>query len=384
MHGRGPGRAFIVDGGNSWSCLSAVRSLAEAGWTVSVGSPNAQGLSSSSRFVTGRYDVPTLDDGLKPFLAAIRDAVARSRADVVFGGGDAEVFALSLDRDAIAATVPYPAADVVRRAFDKYELGELAKQAGLDVPNTYEPGDVIDIDGPIVVKSRWHWDPDLDQHSTRVEASVERGRANIQRRVDEIRGLGATALLQERLDGDHLSFIAVRGRDGNILGSLYQQIDRRWPVGAGWTVRAHTLPMNPHLAAGVEQLLQDIEWTGLVELEFIRPADGRVCLIDFNGRFYGSMELAQKAGINFPDLWASDATGREVCAAPPARVGVHFQRFGGDMRRANVERRGGRWHDMLRHARLRADRDPQRVPDRRPPPAQHVPEASHLRAALTR
>jgi predicted ATP-grasp superfamily ATP-dependent carboligase len=347
MHGRGPGRALIVDGGNSWSSLSAVRSLAEAGWTVSVGSPGAQGLSSSSRFVTGRYDVPLLDDGLKPFLEATRDGVIRSRADVVFGGGDAEVIALSLDRDSIEAIVPYPPVETVRRAFDKYELGELAQKAGLDVPDTVEAPATIESDGPIVVKSRWHWDPDLDQHSTRVEASVERGRANIQRRVDEIRALGATALLQERLDGDHLSFIAARSHDGHILGALYQQIDRRWPVGAGWTVRAHTLPMNPHLAVVVEQLLRDIEWTGLVELEFIRPADGRVCVIDFNGRFYGSMELAQKAGINFPDLWASDATGRQVCTAPPARVGVHFQRFGGDMRRANAERRGGLWHDML-------------------------------------
>ena len=123
---------------------------------------------------------------------------------------------------------------------------------------------------------------------------------------------------------------------------LYQQIDHRWPVPAGWTARAHTLPLDTDLLRGAERLLDDLGWIGLVELEFIRGADGGPRLIDFNGRYYGSMQLAVAAGMDFPRLWAEDATGHNPEPSPAARVGVRFQRIGGDLRRALKERRGGR------------------------------------------
>ncbi len=342
-----PGRALIVDEGRTWSTLCAARSLAKAGWSVSVASPGARGLTSSSRVVSSRHDVPTLAGGIEGFTDGVRQALIDSGADVVFGGGDAEVHALSLERDHLPAIVPYPAGPAVVRAFDKLELTRAAVRCGLEAPTTMDAPEHIDTDGPVLVKARQHWGPGSENGATRLEASVETGRVAIAERVAEMRRDGGAPILQERLLGDNLSFISLRGQDGRTLGTEYHQVDHRWPVSAGWTVRAHTLPVDADLARGVERLLTDLDWVGLAELEFIRGDDGTPRLIDFNGRFYGSMQLAVSAGVNFPLLWAQDAIGAHPDPAPPARVGIRFQRFAGDLRRSLHERRDGVRRDFF-------------------------------------
>ena len=280
------------------------------------------------------------------FSDAVRQAVEDSDADVVFGGGDAEVYALCIERDKFPAIVPYPPLSAVLRAFDKLELCTLAVHHGLAAPWTEGAADDVDVDGTLWVKSRWHWDPRCGDRSTRVEACRETGRAAINARVRAFRCHGAEPVLQEPVDGDQLSVILLRAGDGRTLGTVFQQVDHCWPTPTGWTVRAHTISVDIDLERAVGQLLDELGWIGLVELEFIRPDDGIPRLIDFNGRFYGSLALAVGAGVDFPALWAADAMGQAPEPSPPARVPVRFQRLGGDLRRAIKERRGGLWRDV--------------------------------------
>jgi predicted ATP-grasp superfamily ATP-dependent carboligase len=91
----------------------------------------------------------------------------------------------------------------------------------------------------------------------------------------------------------------------------------------------------------VGALLVELGWFGLVQLQFIEPPDGAPQLIDFNGRFYGSMALALAAGVNLPALWASVATGGRVPPRTDGRPGVRYQHLEGDLQAARAERRGG-------------------------------------------
>ena len=161
------GRVLIVDEGRTWSTLCAARSLSRAGWSVAVGSPGARGLTASSCSVSSRHDVPSLKGGFAGFSDAVRQAVKDSGAEVVFGGGDAEVHALSLDKESIPAIVPYPDEPTVLRVFDKLELGIAAERCGLEAPRTTDAPDEIDTDGPVLVKARQHWDPHAENGATR-------------------------------------------------------------------------------------------------------------------------------------------------------------------------------------------------------------------------
>jgi hypothetical protein len=106
------------------------------------------------------------------------------------------------------------------------------------------------------------------------------------------------------------------------------------------------MPVDGVLAARVEVLLRALNWLGLAQLQFIVGPVGPV-LIDLNARYYGSMSLAMRAGLDLPVLWARLATGRHVGARYDALVGARYSWLEGDLRRAVSERRGGLAKDVL-------------------------------------
>lgn len=111
---------------------------------------------------------------------------------------------------------------------------------------------------------------------------------------------------------------------------------------------AVTVAVDTDLAARAEKLLVGLGWAGLVELQFLTGADGVPHLIDLNGRFYGSMALADVARPGLADAWARQALGLPVPDLADARPGVRFAWAAGDLRRATVERRGGLVRDVAR------------------------------------
>ncbi len=372
-------RALIVDEGRTWSTLSAVRSLAAAGWSVAIGSPGARGLSASSRCVSSRHDVPSLGVGLDAFSNAVRQAVEDSGAEVVFGGGDAEVYALCMEREKIPAIVPYPPMPIVRRAFDKLELCTLAVGYGLAAPWTAAADDDADVDGTMMVKSRWHWDPHTGHEATRVEATIETGRVAINGRVRELRRLGAEPVLQEPVYGDQLSLIVLRSRDGRTLGTVFQQMDHCWPTPNGWTVRrAHDSARRRAGARGGQAPRRSrLERPGRASSSSVPTTASRASSTSTGG----SMD-------RWPSPWAPASTSprfgrrmrrvRRWSPRPRARAGE----IPAAWRRSPTRGVRAPWRAVARrgrHPRVRARRVPQHSARERPAPGLHVSSRDRAR-----
>src|SRR5207253_3229095 len=141
--------------------------------------------------------------GLDRFVSAVAGAVEAGGYEVVFGAGDAEVLALSAQRDRLGATVPYAAHEVVLRALDKLSLVEAAQAAGLAVPRTVRAGEaaLASFGTPVVVKARLHANPERPRDDARLEALVAHAPAEAAARVAELEALGAEPLLQELVSG---------------------------------------------------------------------------------------------------------------------------------------------------------------------------------------
>src|SRR5207248_426407 len=128
---------------------------------------------------------------------------------------------------------------------------------------------------------------------------------------------------------------------GRRLARIQQVAERTWPRGLGCSVRAHTVAVDEELAGRAAALLGELGWQGLSELQFLVPdGGGEPQLIDFNGRFYGSMPLAIGAGVNLPDIWARSVTSRDVPEPRDAEPGVRYQWLEGDLRAAREDSRG--------------------------------------------
>lgn len=339
-------RALVVEQGFSRGALAAVRALAQAGWQVGVGAPDGCGLASSSRACARRHSVPAAHQDQPAFLAAVGRAVREGGYEVVFGAGEAEVLTLSEHRDLVPAVVPHAGHQSVLDALDKARLAEAAVAAGFRVPQTLAPASLTDETRPVVVKARMHARPGQAGAPPRIDTNVVLGATAARRRVSEIADVGGQAEVQEFLDGYLMAYAAVTTADGRqVVAQSMQVASRVWPPDAGASCRAVSVPVDPELSERAAALLAALGWFGLAELQFIVPADGIARLIDLNGRFYGSLALAVRAGANLPATWAALATGRDV--APVTAVGgVRYSWWDGDLRRALVERRGGVARDL--------------------------------------
>src|SRR5690606_30931719 len=60
-------------------------------------------------------------------------------------------------------------------------------------------------------------------------------------------------------------------------------------------------------------------------------ASGRPYLMEVNGRFWGSLQLAVDAGVDFPRLLVDAATGRQPSPVHEYRFGVRSRWWWGDV-----------------------------------------------------
>lgn len=326
-----------MEDGLSRQALAAARALAQAGWTVGVGEQLRRGITASSRAVTYRHHAPAPNEDPRGFIDAVKDAVDRVGYEVVFGARDVDVLCLSHHRDEIGAVIPYPAHEHLVGVMDKEKLYAAAQSVGIATPKT-EPATPKRIDSwpvPTMVKARLHASADgTASRLPRLETRPARTRDELRAIASEMQAAGGEPLLQERISGRLLELSVLCGPDGQLLAHVLQEADAVWPVGAGVAVRARTVPMDEALLERSAALTRERRWYGIAELQFLVPPEGEPHLIDFNGRFYGSLALAVAAGVNAPAMWAAMATQRPLPPTPIPTIGRRYQWFLADFRRS--------------------------------------------------
>ncbi len=319
-------RALIVDQSRDRASLAAARMLHADGWIIGTGAWQTSTVSRSSATVR-HHHVEEAEVDEDRFIADIARAVREGGYEVVFCAYDVGLLVLSRRREEIApAIVPYASHEVVQRSFDKLAFTEAAAAAGLAVPRTEQASDAAleAWQGPIVVKARIHVPT---RYETRRFADASQARTF----VAQMREEGGEPLLQECVTGALGAVVVVVDHDGEVVAEVQQRCDRSWPAEAGVTARARTITPDPELSARVGELVRSIGWFGLAEVEYLLDERGTPRFTELNGRFYGGMALAYRAGVNVAAAWARLATGRPLQPIPPQRVGARFQWLNRDL-----------------------------------------------------
>jgi predicted ATP-grasp superfamily ATP-dependent carboligase len=289
---------------------------------------------SRSRAVAAVVYVPHAQDTPVAFVEALVRAAADLEIDAILPGTEASLIALAQRRESLSCRVGVPAPEVVELATNKGRVLALAAASGLDTPPSIVAtpaelaGHADKISYPVILKPL----------RTRLEIGNSRLAYYKARRVaaaDELRAaLGglpeADWVVQPYLDG-RLSAIAGVAWEGQLVCAVHQISHRIWPPEVGYSSYAETVEADPDLESRVASLLEAIGWSGLFQAQFLRGADGRRFLIDFNPRAYGSLALAVHAGANLPALWAA-----LVLDTPPPpmhwRPGVRYRLEHNDLR----------------------------------------------------
>ena len=81
------------------------------------------------------------------------------------------------------------------------------------------------------------------------------------------------------------------------------------------------------------RILESVGWHGVAMVEFKVTAEGTPYLIEVNGRFWGSLQLAIDSGVDFPWLLYQLANGTKVDEVTGYAVGVTWRWLLGDFTR---------------------------------------------------
>ncbi len=316
------GGALVTDG--IWrKSLAAVRGLGEEGVAVAVGEVSRLNAAGFSRFAIRslRYPSPAAEPAR--FVEWILEAAARLRLSSILPMEDATLDLCLGARDALprGCGIPFPDSDLVRRLRDKARALELAASLGIPAPRTVAPT------GPE--------DPRLEPFRARSVVkprvgSGSRGRRYVERRetlpaaIRAVEAERGACVVQERVPpgGRAIGVGCVLGRGGETLAAVAYRRLRQYPVDGGPGTLRETIE-HPEAVERSLALLRAAGWFGPAHCEFLEdPATGEPLLIEVNPRFWGSLALAVRAGVNVPLLCHDLARGASPAPARRYRVGV--------------------------------------------------------------
>ena len=333
--------SVLVADGDTLSALAIARSLGRRGVRVWVAANRWSALGAYSRYARGR--IHHAHPGTQPmsFVSATQRACAAGRADLLFPTTDVALrlwleCGQTLPESSLAGL---PAPQAIEAALDKERLLHLAQSLGIPVPKTYhlESADHVDrladqLSYPVVLKAR--------NSRVRVNGawvarapSYAGNAVALRRAYSLIRPLDARPILQEYVPGHGCGVFALMNH-GSLRALFSHRRIRENPPQGGMSVVCESCLPHPVARVAAIRLLEKLQWHGVAMVEFrIDARDGIPKLMEVNGRFWGSLQLAVEAGIDFPYLLYRMAQDGDVATAQGYRLGIRSRWLLGEIDR---------------------------------------------------
>jgi len=213
--------------------------------------------------------------------------------------------------------MPFASSEQFRRICDKATVLRAASSLGIATPSQRtitHPDDRARLSAdalrfPLVVKP-------ARSVSDGARARIKSGATHVADRaaldavLDSYRPESYPLLLQQRIDGPGIGIFLLLW-DGKLLATFAHRRIREKPPGGGVSVYRESIAADPELALRSQELLEQFSWQGVAMVEYkLDRSDGTPYLMEVNGRFWGSLQLAIDAGVDFPALLVAAALGR--------------------------------------------------------------------------
>ena len=261
------------------------------------------------------------------WLERIAD-LARGNGPLVVYPGQEEGVAALWDRALPPeALVPYPGAEPLRALRDKGSLAALSRDAGIASPLVLAEGPAAAIAAdpsrpPTVLKAR--------DFADAMPAAVVCDTDAALREALEKLPADEPVVVQEHVEGRLIAVSVVLDRDGVVVARFQQEALRLWPPGAGPSSLGRSVAPDDDLVERVAALLRSAGYWGLAQVQLLATPRGPAA-IDVNPRFYGSLPLATRAGVNLPSAWHAVAIGDPPPPQRPYRTGVVYRWLEADL-----------------------------------------------------
>lgn len=301
----------LVTDGETRSALAVTRSLGRKGCRVVVSGPAARTLASSSRYCAVGVQVPDPLRQAADYVRAVAEIAAREAIDVIFPMTEQSIHLFNGDRGMLpqGTILACPPADLMAAVSEKSALCALAEKLHVPIPQTLylaNAGDLAAVIGsidryPVVVKPALSRRQDGDgflSGGVRYAATP----AELEELYATSRVLNYPSMIQEKIVGPGTGLFTLYDGDRHLALFSHRRLREKPPSG-GVSVVSESVPLDQEMVAAAGRLLSAVGWRGVAMVEFKRDQrDGRAKLMEINGRFWGSLQLAIACGVDFPAL----------------------------------------------------------------------------------
>jgi predicted ATP-grasp superfamily ATP-dependent carboligase len=332
-------RTVIITDGDQRASLAVVRSLGAAGYRCVVTSPKRRSIAGSSRYAAREVEVPDALSDPAAFAHTVEALIGEEAAALLIPIAEPAMLALLAERARFApAVIPFPDAAAFRAVSDKQRLLEEASRLGISIPAQRVLPDSasalsFDVDSmryPVVLKPA----RSVGEHAGRrakLGVSYAVDSAELRRKLRELPPAAFPLLLQQRIDGPGTGIFVLLWNDELRAGFAHRRRAEKPPSG-GVSVYRESIAIDNDLLQRSRALLERFDWRGPAMVEYkIDASSGQPYLMEVNGRFWGSLQLAIDAGVDFPRLLAASALGEGVTPVTSYRIGVRSRWFWGQV-----------------------------------------------------
>jgi D-aspartate ligase len=324
---------LLCDGGY-YGTLAAARTLGLNGVPVLVADPNILAPALWSRQVAGRFRCPPAAD-MEGFVNWVRTVGRKHSRPVIYPTSDDVSLVLALHRNELKNDFQFyqPELETLLNLLDKSRLAQVVRTAGLDMPDTWAPGNLRQAEevirgqsGHLLIKPRTQSLLSTHSKGTIViggrEESV-RTYADFCRRNVLAPQLAArfpdwTLPIVQRYHPEAVDKVySIAGfidRGGRNMAVRAAEKVLQLPSRLGTGLCFQSAQVDLGLALALQRLLQRIGYFGVFEAEFIR-LPGRSLLIDINGRLYNQLAFDVARGLPLPTLFYEGALGNDEAVA---------------------------------------------------------------------
>lgn len=335
-------KRVLVTDGNNRAALAITRSLGRHQYTVFVASESESSLAGASKYCQKCFTYTNPDFNSIQFQEDILEIVRLQKIDILIPAAETTTLQCLKLKDKLQheCKLPFQKFTAVDLAASKLEVLKIAQELNIPIPDTYFMETKKDIreafafckkqQYPIVIKtSRSRLENNNKNINLRAQyASNEKDVFEI---IDQYPDEAFPILIQKRINGPGVGLFACLDNGYPIATFSHKRIREKPPSG-GVSVLRKSYPINPTIRKNAINLLTKIKWSGVAMVEFKKDEKSDdFKLMEINGRFWGSLQLAIDAGVDFPYIVAQIAEGKRVMPIQSYRLNVKTRWLMGDI-----------------------------------------------------
>jgi predicted ATP-grasp superfamily ATP-dependent carboligase len=330
-------RVLVLDA-NQRSALAVTRSLGKQGVPVITAEKSSSALAGSSRFSQQHLKYPSPEQCPDQFIEVLGKLVKQHRIDILLPMTELTTGLLLINKNAFPGTaLPFPDIKTVDSLANKYALIQMAEELGVTTPRTWYaddpdslPVDLDELSYPLVLKPGRSW---LLQQGEWQRAAV-RFAHNASQARDILNNEPAFRvhpfILQEYVAGHGEGVFALYNHGKQFAFFAHRRLREKPPEG-GVSVLSESIAVDPALLSHTRCLLDKAHWHGVAMVEFKVTADGTPYLMEINTRFWGSLQLAVDAGMDFPWLLYQLTSGEQPAPVENYKTAIRLRWMLGDV-----------------------------------------------------